>query len=99
MNVTAPPGGNTNQTFQSCVIFVSTEKFSIQLQAAWHLIFNLGTVNYDSSIFVLSLKDSGIVVSITFLLGQMFICPNLKNIKLTHVINILLIADADSLNN
>ena len=65
MNVTAPLGGNTNQTFQSCVIFVSTEKFSIQLQAAWHLTFNLSTVNYDCSAFVLSLKDSGIVVSIT----------------------------------
>ena len=46
----------------------------------------------------LPLKDSGIV-SITFLLGQMFICPNLKNIKLTHVINILLTVDADTLNN
>ena len=46
----------------------------------------------------LPLKDSGIV-SITFLLGQMFICPNLKNIKLTHVTNILLTVDADTLNN
>ena len=99
MNVTAPLGGNTNQTFQSCVIFVSTEKFSIQLQAAWHLIFNLSTANYDSSIFVLSLKDAGIVVSITFLLGQMFICPNLRNVKLTHVINILPTVDADISNN
>ena len=43
-------------------------------------------------------KDSGIV-SITFLLGQIFICPNLKNIKLTRVINILLAVDADTLNN
>ena len=92
-------GINTNQTFQSCVIFVSTEKFSIQLQAAWHLIFNLSTANYDSSIFVLSLKDAGIVVSITFLLGQMFICPNLRNVKLTHVINILPTVDADISNN
>ena len=44
------------------------------------------------------LKDLGIV-SINFLLGQIFICPNLKNIKLTHVINILLTVDADTLNN
>ena len=44
------------------------------------------------------LKDSGIV-SITFLLGQIFMCPNLKNIKLTHEINILLTVDADTLNN
>ena len=46
----------------------------------------------------LPLKDSSILL-ITFLLGQMSICPNLKNIKLTHVVNILLIADADSLND
>ena len=52
-------GINTNQTFQSCVIFVSTEKFSIQLQAAWHLTSNLSTVNYDSSRFVPSLKRFG----------------------------------------
>ena len=46
----------------------------------------------------LPLKDLSIVL-ITFLLGQMFICPNLKNIKLTHVINILLTVDADTLSN
>ena len=46
----------------------------------------------------LPLKDLGIV-SITFLVGQMFICPNLKNTKLTHVTNILLTVDADTLNN
>ena len=39
-------GRNINQTFQGCVIFVSTEKFSIQLQAAWHLTSNRSTVNY-----------------------------------------------------
>ena len=82
MNVTAPPGGNTNQTFQSCVIFVSTEKFSIQLQAAWHLTFNLSTVNYDSSAFVLSLRDSGIVVSITFSAGPNVYLSKLKEHKI-----------------
>ena len=52
-------GRNTNQNFQSCVTFVSTEKFSIQLQAAWHLKSNLSTVNYDSNRFVPSLKRFG----------------------------------------
>ena len=37
-------GRNTNQTFQTCVIFVCTEKFSIQLQAAWHLTSNLKNI-------------------------------------------------------
>ena len=46
----------------------------------------------------LPLEDSGIAL-ITFLMGQMFICPNLKNIKLTRVINILHTVDADTLNN
>ena len=82
MNVTAPLGGNTNQTFQSCVIFVSTEKFSIHLQAAWHLTFNLSTVNYDSGAFVLSLKDSGIVVSITFSAGPNVYLSKLKEHKI-----------------
>ena len=79
------------------MIFVGTEQFSIQLQAAWHISVQSVMTRVD---LYFPLKASGIVVSITFLLGQMFICPNLKNIKLTHVIIILLSVDAsDILNN
>ena len=99
MNVTAPLGGNTNQTFQSCVIFVSTEKFSIQLQAAWHLTFNLSTAIMTLVHLYFPLKIRALLYRLLFLLGQMFICPNLKNIKLTHVINILPTVDADISNN
>ena len=80
------------------MIFVSTEKFLIQLQAAWRLTSNLSTVIMTLVDLYLPVEDSGIAF-ITFLMGQMFICPNLKNIKLTHVINILHIVDADTLNN
>ena len=89
---------NTNQTLQSYMIFVSTEKFLIQLQAAWRLTSNLSTVIMTLVDLYLPVEDSGIAF-ITFLMGQMFICPNLKNIKLTHVINILYTVDADTLNN
>ena len=46
----------------------------------------------------LLLKLLGIVVLIISLLGHIFICPNLKYIKLTHVINILLTVGVDTLN-
>ena len=91
---------NTNQTFQSCVIFVGAEKFSIQLQAAWHLTSNLSTVNIMTRVdLYFPLKYLGIVLSITYLLGQLFICPNLKIIKLAHATNILLTVDANTWNN
>ena len=80
------------------MIFVSTEKFSIQLQAAWHLTSNLSTVNYNSSRFVPSPKRSRHYIDY-FSAGLNVYLSKLKNIKLTHVINILLTVDADTLNN
>lgn len=80
------------------MVLIGTEKFSIPLQATWHLAPDLSTVNYDPSRLVFTLKLSGIVPSIISLLGQMLICPNLKYIKLIHMIIILLTVDVDTLN-
>ena len=97
-NVTAPLGEIPTKPFKVVWFLwaLKSSQFNCKLLGIWH-ITSVQSIMTLVDLY-LPLKDLGIV-SITFLLGQMFICPNLKNIKLTHVINILLIADADTLNN
>ena len=73
-------------------------KFSIQLQAAWHLTSNISTVNYDSNRFVPSLKRFGHCIDY-FSAGPNVYLSKLEEHKLTHEIIILLTVDADTLNN
>lgn len=96
LNVTAPLGEIPTKPFKVVwfLYALKSSQFNCKLLGIWHLTsVQLIMTLVD---LYLPLKDLGIV-SITFLVGQM--CPNLKNIELTHVINILLTVDADTLNN
>ena len=98
LNVTAPLGEIPTKPFKVVwfLYALKSSQFNCKLLGIWHLT-SVQLIMTLADLY-LPLKDLGIV-SITFLLGQMFICPNLKNIKLTHVISILLTVDADTLNN
>ena len=99
LNVTAPLGEIPTKPFKFVWFLkaLKSSQFNCKLLGIWHLTSVQSIMTLVD--LYLPLKDLGIV-SITFLLGQMFICPNLKNIKLTHVTNIILLTvDAYTLNN
>lgn len=74
------------------------DQLPIQMQTAGHLTSHLNAIYNIITLVELyfCLKSLGIVSSIAFLEGQMFICPSFKYMKLIQVINILLTVDIET---